>query len=69
MKKYSVFHKAPRLEPCYQMGLMSNPEYSFGGCGEGSYPSAQIQSVYSTAPADWALIRSCWDSSCLDNVR
>ena len=24
------------------------------GLGEGSYPSAEVQSVYSTAPADWA---------------
>ena len=22
---------------------------------EGSYPSAEVQSVYSTAPADWAM--------------
>ena len=29
----------------------------------GSYPSAEVQSVYSTAPADWAIWccgRSCW---------
>ena len=23
--------------------------------GGGSYPSAEVQSVYSTAPADWAI--------------
>ena len=23
--------------------------------GKGSYPSAEVQSVYSTAPADWAM--------------
>ena len=30
--------------------LLSYPEHSFGE----SYPSAEMQSVYSTAPADWA---------------
>ena len=33
--------------------LVSYPGHSFGG---GSYPSAEVQSVYSTAPADWASI-------------
>ena len=32
--------------------LVSYPGHSFGG---GSYPSAEKQSVYSTAPADWAI--------------
>ena len=31
-------------------GLMSYPENSLGG---GSYPSAEMQSVYSTAQEDW----------------
>ena len=31
--------------------LVSYPGHSLGG---GSYPSAEKQSVYSTAPADWA---------------
>ena len=30
--------------------LVSYPGHSLGG----SYPSAEVQSVYSTAPADWA---------------
>ena len=30
---------------------MSYPGHSLGG----SYPSAEVQSVYSTAPADWAI--------------
>ena len=30
--------------------LVSKPGYSL----RGSYPSAEMQSVYSTAPADWA---------------
>ena len=33
--------------------FMSYPGHSFGG---GSYPSAEKQSVYSTAPANWARI-------------
>ena len=32
--------------------LVSCPGHSFGW---GSYPSAEVQSVYSTAPADWAI--------------
>ena len=31
--------------------LVSYPGLSL----EGSYPSAEVQSVYSTAPADWAI--------------
>ena len=31
--------------------LVSYPGHSLG---EGSYPSVEVQSVYSTAPADWA---------------
>ena len=34
--------------------LMSYPGHSLG---RGSYPSAEKQSVYSTAPADWAMER------------
>ena len=33
--------------------LVSYPGHSLGG----SYPSAEVQSVYSTAPADWAIHR------------
>ena len=33
--------------------LVSYPRHLFGG-GEVSYPSAEMQSVYSAAPADWA---------------
>ena len=32
--------------------LVSYPRYS---SGVGSYPSAEVQSVYSTAPANWAI--------------
>ena len=33
--------------------LVSYPEHSLG---VGSYPSAEKQLVYSTAPADWAML-------------
>ena len=33
--------------------LVSYAGHSLGG---GSYPSAEVQSVYSTAPADWATM-------------
>ena len=36
--------------------LVSYPRHSLGG----SYASAEIQSVYSTAPADWANHSSKW---------
>ena len=32
--------------------LVSYPEHPLWG---GSHPSAEVQSVYSTAPADWAI--------------
>ena len=38
--------------------LVSYPGHSLG---VGSYPSVEVQSVYSTAPADWA--RSIWHKS------
>ena len=50
MKGYSIFPKAPALqEPQHQMVYLSNPEYLLG---RGSYPSAEMQSMYSTDPAD-----------------
>ena len=39
------------MEPHYQNCLVSYPGHSLWG---GSYPSAEKQSVYSTAPGDWA---------------
>ena len=35
--------------------LVSYPRHLFGGGGGESYPSVEMQSVYSTALADWAL--------------
>ena len=48
MKGYSVFPKTPALDY-----LVSYPGHSLGG----SYPSAEVESVYSTAPVDWAIHR------------
>ena len=42
----------PRASPSY--GLMSYPEHSL--VGTGSYIFAQMQLVYSTTPADWAVL-------------
>ena len=39
--------------------LVSYTEHSFGG---GSYPSVEVPSVYSTAPADWANVNLRNDS-------
>ena len=36
--------------------LVSYSEHSLAA-GVGAYPSAEVQLVYSTAPADWATIR------------
>ena len=55
MKWYSAFPKAPALlEPRPSDCLVSYPRHSL--VGGGSYPSAEVQSVYFTAPADWASV-------------
>ena len=51
------------LQRCSRCILQPQPtELSLGG----SYPSAEMQSVYSAAPADWALVGRvlpfCWDA-------
>ena len=49
MKGCSAFSKAPAsLEPHHQI-------VNSGHSLDGSYPFAETQSVYSTAPADWAI--------------
>ena len=50
IKGHFVFFKAPGLEPHHQICLVSYLGHSLGV----SYPSAEMQSVYSTDPADWA---------------
>ena len=51
IKGYSVFPKAPALlEPHHQIVKY----HIMTLVGVGDYPSAEKQSVYSTASADWA---------------
>ena len=61
MKGYSTFPKAPELEPHHQMGfsIMSRTYY------RESYPTAEVQLVYSTVPTDRAGIQSnyTWEQS------
>ena len=45
------FHPNSSITGALSAGLMSYPGHSLGW---GSYPYAEIQSMYSTAPADWA---------------
>ena len=46
--------------------LMSYPEHSFGE----SYSSAEKQSVYSTAPADWVILANGYSESViLSNIK
>ena len=49
MKEYSTFPKVPGLEPHHQIVLCHNQNTGV----EGSYLSAEMQSVYSTTSADW----------------
>ena len=52
MKGYSAFPKVPAfLEPRHQIDQCYIQETRWG---RGSYPSAEIQLVNSTTPADWA---------------
>ena len=54
MKGYSTFPKVPALlEPHHQIVYCHIQDTRCGG----SYPSAEKQPVYSTAPADWAMKR------------
>ena len=53
MKGYSAFPKAPvLLEPHIRLFYVSYPGHSLGE----TYPSSEMQSVYSTTPANWASI-------------
>ena len=55
MKGCSVFPKVPALlGPHHQTVKCDIQDTHLGG---GSYPSAEVQSVYSTASADWAIHR------------
>ena len=51
MKEYSIFPKAPAvLGPHHQIVLCHIQDIRWGW---GSYPDAEVQSVYSTAPPNW----------------
>ena len=50
IEEYSAFSKVPTLLENYCQIFASYPGYSLGE----SYPSAEMQSEYSTAPANWA---------------
>ena len=51
----SEFSKAPAsLEPQYQIVYCHIQDT----CWWGSYVSAEVQSLYSTVPADWAMLYS-----------
>ena len=50
MKRYSTFLKAPRLEHHQQMFLYHIQDTHW--VGEGFHPSEEMQSTYSTSPAD-----------------
>ena len=54
MKGYATFTKAPEILGNLTIRLFSINIRILVGEG-GSYPSAEVQSVYSTAPADWAI--------------
>ena len=54
IKGYSTFPKAPALlEPHHQIVKCHNQDTCWGG---GLTPFAEMQSVNSTAPTDWAKI-------------
>ena len=60
-KGYSAFPKAPALlEPRNQIVKCHSQGTSWGGY----YPSAEMHSVYSTTPADWASLIGLvtWDN-------
>ena len=51
MKRYSTFFKSPRPEPCHQIVWC---HYQDTHWGVRAYSSAEMQSMYSTAPVNWA---------------
>ena len=54
MKGYSAFPKAPALLETSPPDCLES--YQNTRCGVGGYSSVEKQSVYSTAPADWAML-------------
>ena len=52
---------SPKLQHCWNLNIRLFSVISRTPVGRGFYPSAEKQSVYSTAPADWAI--SVWRKS------
>ena len=60
MKEYSTFLKAPGLKPQHQIvssWTLGGVRWDGMGWG-GSYHSAEMQLMYSTASANWAFVVS-----------
>ena len=55
-KECSTFPKAPAITGTSPSDCLIS--YSSNSFGRGSYPSAEMQSVYFTSPADWASFLS-----------
>ena len=67
MKGYSTFPKVAALMKPYHQIVLCHIQDTY--LGE-SYPSAEKQSVYSTAPADWATVfRISFNNTTADNER
>ena len=63
LKGYSTLPKASLIDPHYQMiYFISRTLVEI----EGSYPSSETQSMYSTGPADW--VHQVWGLACHANV-
>ena len=63
MKGYSAFPKAPALLEAHHQIVKCYTQDTCFWVG-GSYPSAEKGLLYSTAPADWAIIREDLIESC-----
>ena len=65
MKEYSAFPKAPAVLEHHHQIIVSYPGHSMGFF----YSSAEMQSVYSIAPADWAKVSVCKSLVLYRNIR
>ena len=59
MAMKGVLHIPPKLQHCWSLTIRLFSVLSRTPVGGGSYPSAEKQSVYSTAPADWVCVCVC----------
>ena len=53
MKRYTTFPKSSTLEPWHQMVYCHIQDTCWWG---GSDPFAEMQTAYSTTPADWVVL-------------